>query len=645
MSQLGTTPTSSSASTTTGEAIRCVLLHESAAGNQFQNLHFSSSAIDADNVDDLITLDTSNPQDWSTDTTTSAAPTTYASTTMPTSVSMTASWSPLKARARRKPSHDASPAGQRGTGAGTTFTDHRQPLHPCTSKTPNAMTFGTVLYSVRPQGSRPLFPSIAIPQEPQFQLGSPEMLMTCFDKRTCGIMSVRDGPGENPWRTLIWPLTRDSKALYHAILSMSCFHSTPQAPQLRMHGIQHMRDSLRALCAGLATMPPETALATTLALAFAESWDQHIVTGINHIRGAKLLVDRLLADARHTPPPPAVRRRVQFLCRTWIYMDVISRITGVDDDYSDDFATVALAVADHPADAPPGIRSHPAEIDPLMGCAATLFPLVGRVANLVRRVCRSAHNTPDIITRGAELRAALERWSPPATARPSGESAAEVSHVRATAESYRCSTLLYLHQAVPELAASSPTPTSPSRELARRALANLAAVPLSSKSVILHIYPLLAAGCEATGVHRVWVSRRWQAMSRRMGIGNVDRCLEVVEEVWRRRDVAEVVRRVGRGGAGVGGDGRVVDVDSGVREGTLRQGASFGGVVDEEVVGDAGWQTEYTVRDPLHWVGVMKDWSWEGMYLVVVVVFTGKRLCGHACTDCPCSAPGLVAAG
>jgi hypothetical protein len=87
-------------------------------------------------------------------------------------------------------------------------------------------------------------------QQPEVQAGSPEILMLQFDKQTCGILSVKDGPTENPWRTLIWPLTT---------------------------GIEKMRT--------------DTALATTLVLAFSESWDQHISTGIEHLRGARILVN------------------------------------------------------------------------------------------------------------------------------------------------------------------------------------------------------------------------------------------------------------------------------------------------------------------------------------------------------------------
>jgi hypothetical protein len=62
------------------------------------------------------------------------------------------------------------------------------------------------MWMSRPQGSS--LRDVTAPKlyrQPEVLAGSPEMLMLRFDKQTCGILSVKDGPTENPWRTLIWP--------------------------------------------------------------------------------------------------------------------------------------------------------------------------------------------------------------------------------------------------------------------------------------------------------------------------------------------------------------------------------------------------------------------------------------------------------
>ena len=71
------------------------------------------------------------------------------------------------------------------------------------------------------------------------------MLTFRFEKLTCGILSIMDGPHENPWRNLIWPLTSQSPALYHAITAMTAFHSATDVPQLKIVGHEHKAASMR----------------------------------------------------------------------------------------------------------------------------------------------------------------------------------------------------------------------------------------------------------------------------------------------------------------------------------------------------------------------------------------------------------------
>lgn len=508
------------------------------------------------------------------------------------------------------------------------------------------------------RGSRPLNTS-PIPardgrfnrlyRQPEVQAGSPEMLMLRFDKQTCGILSVKDGPTENPWRTLIWPLARDSPALYHAIASMTAFHTSKERPALRVDGMEHMRRSIRSLASGIEKMRTETALATTLVLAFSESWDQHISTGIEHLRGAKILVNQALLSHKQRAVTGDDLARLKFLCNTWVYMDVIARLTSVDEDENTDF--------DHdnalfPFNTNPFLSSgKTTELDPLMGCAATLFPLIGRVANLCRKVRKVETNSIAIISQAIELKEAIEQWSPPPGTvfeRPEDPSA-EIQHALQTAEAYRYATLLYLHQAIPEI------PSLTSAQLAKKVLIYLATVPLSSRLVIVQIYPLLAAGCEAwDSEDRQWVEERWQSMASRMWIGNVDRCWEVMQEVWARRDAAEKEKadkeKARRPGGGMG----MVHSESSKRkfeeELMLEEGFSFSDMLDGVNTGDGmsggppskkhrnsigansfgmgssgnrrhepiteDMDPDLTVRGRLHWVGVMKDWEWESKLFI-----------------------------
>ena len=484
--------------------------------------------------------------------------------------------------------------------------------------------------------------------QPYFSQDSPEMLTFRFDRLTCGILSVFDGENENPWRTLVWPLATQSPALYHAVIAMTAFHSSTDVPQLRLAGQEHKFKSLRYIHEGIRdrTMTDQTAIATALALGFAESWDQHTASGNTHIKGAQALVKRALTEHQCSPLAGVELARLKFLVNAWIYMDVIARLTAVDSDESNDFDNAFLFSADPPqmvmgGDGKPagfGIdfgMPIDARLDPLMGCANTLFPIIGRVANLVRKVCRSMSTSPSVISQANDLKLALETWEPPTIIEPPEDPTSQVEHTVQTAEAYRWATLLHLHRSVPEL------PMLSSAELAQKVLSYLATVPLVSRTVIVQIYPLMVAGCEAsTSEDRQWVRERWSAMASRMRIGVIDKSALVTEEVWRRKDAYEAqpsssrrliataelqpvrkrgepLKRTHEGfeNADPGRKGVVYSwVDEPSRSERSRDRTSaFPHRPKSGLPPNIGkMDPAYTVRGHLHWVGVMWDWGWEG---------------------------------
>jgi hypothetical protein len=412
---------------------------------------------------------------------------------------------------------------------------------------------------------------------------------------------------------------------------MTAFHTSNERPSLRVDGMEHMRRSIRSLATGIEKMRTDTALATTLALAFSESWDQHISTGIEHLRGARILVNQALERHRRKSLRGDELARLKFLCNTWVYMDVIAQLTSIDDEEAIDFNAILT-----PLYGPFGNRS--AEIDPLMGCAASLFPLIGKAANICRKVRAVDTNSIAIISQAMELKEQIEQWQPGASFEEPEDPSSDIQHALQTAESYRYATLLYLHQAVPEI------PSMSSAQLAKKVLVFLATVPLSSRLVIVQIYPLLAAGCEAAeSEDRQWVENRWLSMSQRMWIGNIDKCWVVTQEVWRRRDDALALRESLKAppqpmwlammhsepskrkfkedpledmfsysdmlnGSGMSGAKRsrrnstTTSVQSSLSWQSRKRSTDF--------ITDA-LDPEMTVRGKLHWVGVMQDWGWE----------------------------------
>ena len=389
-----------------------------------------------------------------------------------------------------------------------------------------------------------------------------------------------------------------------------------------------MNQSLQLLSQGLNLMPLITSLATTLVLAFCESWDRLTSTGIRHLQGASNLIAEIKRNYAHGPMLAGNQLSLGFLCRTWVYMDVIARLTSLEGDNSTDFDIVSTPLCQ------PSMMNH--DVDPLMGCASTLFPIIGRVANLVREVRqRSQENSLQIISQAKDLKSQLEKWTAPLVFEPPEDQRTEVEQGLWTAEAYRGATLLYLLQAVPEISYDSVTENI--KALAKGVLTNVANVPVTSGIVIIHIFPLLAAGCEAVDHEsRTFVEERWQEMMRRMKIQNLDRCLDVVKEVWDRRDHAELEtqRRSARfieslpetrcppapimkrkyssdedSLLDLSGNAKRRPIQStinpsslGSKPRTLRQNSSAGfSDIDPELM----------VRGRQHWAGVMRDLRWE----------------------------------
>ena len=459
---------------------------------------------------------------------------------------------------------------------------------------------------------------------------SQEMLLKRFDAETCGILSIKNGPLENPWKMMLWPLARTEPALHDAISAMTAFHASKDDNSLRRIGVQHMTQSVQQLSLGLNTMRIETALSTTLVLAFCESWDLLISTGIKHLRGARDQILRLMENCSPDAMSQQSLECIGFLVRTWVYMDVIARLTSLDGDDSEAFDILGSPICQ--------ISMQDHGIDPLMGCASTMFPTIGRVGNLIRKVRQTRNkkkNSFKVIEEATILKAQLEKWKAPRMFEEPQDKSTDVEQALWTAEAYRSATLLYLYQAVPEISLGSVTDRIAG--LATKVLTNLANVPVTSGAVIIHIFPLLAAGCEATDPeHRVFVEKRWEAMTRRMKIGNIDKCLEIVTDVWERRDsyeaqternkafvpdsniqASDIPTTIIKRNISTGDD--PYDRDSQVPiEGTRRglQTSSdlsrLGHMRRESLLKEEELDFDLTVRGRRHWAGVMQDKDWEG---------------------------------
>ncbi|ODV90801.1 hypothetical protein CANCADRAFT_2527 [Tortispora caseinolytica NRRL Y-17796] len=569
---------------------------------------------------------------------------------------------------------------------------------------------------------------------------------------TSSILSIRDGPDHNnPWRTIVWPLAQSFPALYYALAAMTAFHVGPGSRYERVsfNGLDHMQASLTELTSAIQGRTKEfkhgyvrhmqAALATTLSLSFAESWDRACMFQIQSIKSSRALLyhalramsvrqeerrnnrRRALESRRITAleeepetantngkientgkfPSYRVRRpsvmvtvegkkvklsgRMQFLYNSWMYVDVLSRLTcdkipeSNEEKFIESFGNSNLAdfesAIENPIRLTPTYVSETAEVgelsdddsdwddssiddsdddldsniskmhsgrrddtrtrrressesseaqldlpqtrfpnaekklfasegpvvDALLGCAEKLFPLIGKVTTIVR-LSRANRPSYSLISAAAMLKKSIQDWKPPdvfqhmyreilyssAIGVETHESF-DVGACLATAEAYRNAALILLHQAVPQLIVSVGGESLINfsdviQTLADAVMSHIASIPPSSRTCTVHIFPLIAAGCETSTIDgRKWVLERWDLLSRRLGIGNVDSAVEVMKEVWRRRDATS---------------------NAYPNQGKENKGSEMVWVDGRKVY-------KGSIHDTAHWQSVMREWNWE----------------------------------
>ncbi|CAK9440438.1 uncharacterized protein LODBEIA_P45380 [Lodderomyces beijingensis] len=353
--------------------------------------------------------------------------------------------------------------------------------------------------------------------------------------------------------------------------------------------------------------------------------------------------EKMVHDCLKKSDSVVIPKSIQFLFNIWIYFEVLAQMTADcnhDDKGIDLVATItkmlhkerasdksqAQAQAQTQTQSPNQTHGGPAKspseqsdasdkvfnffeafdnmdfdadvVDPLLGCSQALFSVMGRVANLVSKIRKvkdrdgwKKRNTLNTITQASELRQLLLDWTPNVgTGAIENEEGAtsktwDIASCIATAEAYRHSTLLLLHQAVPEI------PSLSSHSLAEKILILLASIPVSSNLSIVHIFPLLVASCEAeVGEERDWCKSRWTVLSEKMWIGNVDRAFEVVKEAWRRKDEESHEQKETQRHHPKDGLMSLIYGDS----------TKLGNKSD-----DGG------IESRTHWTNIMKEWGWE----------------------------------
>ncbi|KAF2847376.1 hypothetical protein T440DRAFT_403528, partial [Plenodomus tracheiphilus IPT5] len=449
-----------------------------------------------------------------------------------------------------------------------------------------------------------------------------ERIALLFHQQTCCTLSIQEESEQNPWRTMIWPLAKEYPALWYALAALTSLCMSKHHPQYHNEYPRHVRRCTELLGEGLESDSAnlDAALAATLALGLAETWNYGSPSaGMVQIRNAGELLSRILSSQPSMARSSDEESRTEFLYNTWTYMDVLARFTC-----NDAFPSYSTS---SPIPHWSQLGWSTARLDPLMGYSTTFFPIMRRVADLINKVrARSTpRNSPAIISQALQLRRVMEDWSPPVDLEALDDPTPNMTDAIQTAEAYRWATLCLLYQAVPEL----PNLTSYG-ELAQKVLVYLATIAPNSPTIIVHILPLMVAGCDAVEEEdREFVRDRWSAMAERMVTGIIDRCLKITEEVWKRREVYLFARGLSVTRRDIRLDPTTNDttalsndiasfINFGTSPANQRNtsrttsfpiSAAFKKGVDTLTRSGCN---DYTVRGKLHWLGVMKDWDMQG---------------------------------
>lgn len=300
----------------------------------------------------------------------------------------------------------------------------------------------------------------------------------------------------NPYHSAIIPMIHAAPALLHVVQSMAAFqmHQVAKGVSLRKKAVhlllREADEHPQRSCSN------ETVLAITL-LGMTESWCRYHCCNASQLLAAGSLVK---ATNQSSLSP--------FVINAFRYYECVSA-------YSLDAPEPPL-IPDDTADC---------SIDPLVGLAADLYPLLSLLGWHIRTQC-AAHKTFDIfhLREMQQLERKLVSWKAPPLDAPDA---------RNIAQAYRLSGLISLYRTHHEL-----FPDRDCEKLAMECLETIKAVPSESLCHLMTTLPLFLAGCEISDWEsREYVLHRLQWVREHVKLDILSRITDLLYEVWRRQIV------------------------------------------------------------------------------------------------------------
>ncbi|KAG5973733.1 hypothetical protein E4U58_004458 [Claviceps cyperi] len=394
-------------------------------------------------------------------------------------------------------------------------------------------------------------------------------LMHYFCNTLSHLIVLREDRG-NPFQQLVLPLAYTSPAVKAAIYALASAHLVGKV-QNRLasdeKSIHFHNEAIRNLATLIAKgdgVDENELLATIMLIVYYEVLVQRRRSNLveSHLKGAMTIMRTNLRRGDRT---------TVFLEEAFRFYDVIAALSSGTAPLSSDSYTNTRH------ESPPRARSEqdlPTTDGPnaLLGLATSLWPVIHRLSGLLSL----KNKVQDALSRGdgdmfsiaatqglfdtecAAIETCLHEWQPvlptPEDAATSAGTMKELQSIFNSALAYRYSALVYLYRTIYNFPRTHPAV----QHHASMSLVHCRATVLHEGPMGALLWPLFVASCEAVDpVDRHSARDTFQGIAHRQGMANIERAWQVVQEVWRRADKADVGAGVLQGPSLGGGSSRL----------------------------------------------------------------------------------------
>ncbi|KAL4882968.1 fungal-specific transcription factor domain-containing protein [Aspergillus karnatakaensis] len=351
-------------------------------------------------------------------------------------------------------------------------------------------------------------------------------LLSYFDHTICSSSTLVDDAHCNPYRYLILPMALTSPGLYHATLAIAANTLRLSNPSYRLSALEHHHQALGYLRLLLAKdvwddVELDEMTGLVLMLCWFEISNQSSASWVTHLNGYQ---DLLRARQERSTQSAHSEQLTSFFNRYFAFHYVLAR--------------TAFQIDQTVFQLPDTLAPHDEDIiDPYMGFSHSLLLLINEIAEIAGSDSDSK--------RAKYLSEKLDsiRQTPPVESDSNTN-----SECVAIAEANRLGAVLLLHEVCSSptvlkrhASTSLPTLDAESRNTCVQQILNLITEKRSimMRTAVLPLWPLFLAGCCARDdEERVLVMQLFEELEGRRRFGNIAPAMEVVQMVWRQRDLA-----------------------------------------------------------------------------------------------------------